>query len=64
MEIDVTPATAATQSPTAPERPVAGMSQGSASGGDPEWFLPVVMSVSPPTDDDCRRLLARVRTLL
>ena len=63
MEIDVTPATAATQSPAAPETPGAGMSQGSTTS-DSEWLLPVVVSVLPPTDDDCRRLLARVITLL
>eukprot|EP00752_Nemacystus_decipiens_P009171 g8192.t1 len=42
-----TPGTATSQSPV-------------ATTGEPEWLLPVVTSVSPPTDADCRELLSRV----
>lgn len=63
MEIDVTPAATASQSPSAPETPCTAMSQGSASG-DSEWLLPVVVSVSPPTAADCRELLGRVTALV
>lgn len=62
MEIDFTPA-AATQSPPAPETPGGLMSQGSASG-EPEWSLPEVLSVTPPSVVDCHDLLARVQSLL
>lgn len=63
MDIDIAPAaTTSTQSPSAPETPSGTMSQGSVSG-DAELLLPVVMSVSPPTMEDYRALLARVQAL-
>lgn len=62
MELDMAPATALTPSPSAPENPLGSMTQGS-SALDPELSLPVVMSVTPPTLNDCRDLLARVERL-
>lgn len=64
MEIDTSAATRPSQqSPTAPGTPGAAASQGSMTAtSDPEWLLPVLLSVTPPTDDDCRELLARVTT--
>ncbi len=62
MEIDASAAARPSQqSPSAPGTPGAAGSQGSATTtGDPEWLLPVLLSVTPPTDGDCRELLARV----
>lgn len=45
-----TPGTATSQSPATT----------TATGGDPEWLLPVVTSVGPPTEADFRLLLSRV----
>lgn len=62
MEIDTfAAATASQQSLTGPETPGTAMSQSPATAtGDPEWLLPVVISVNPPTDGDCRELLSRL----
>lgn len=60
MEIDTFAAASASQQ-SAPETPGTAMSQSPATAtGDPEWLLPVVVSVNPPTDADCRELLSRV----
>lgn len=66
MEIDTSPmvVTASQQSPAAPETPGTAMSSQGSVTGDSEWLLPVVTSVKPPTGDDCRELLSRVRSLL
>lgn len=57
MEIDTFAAASASQQST----PGTATSQSPATAtGDPEWLLPVVVSVSPPTDADCRELLSRV----
>ncbi|CAM9154732.1 unnamed protein product [Scytosiphon promiscuus] len=65
MEIDISAAasSASQQSPAAAGTPSTAMSQSSTTG-DSEWLLPVVMSVKPPTDSDCRELLARVKSSL
>eukprot|EP00903_Cladosiphon_okamuranus_P011728 g11028.t1 len=57
MEIDTFAAASASQQST----PGTATSQSPATAtSDPEWLLPVVTSVSPPTDADCRELLSRV----
>lgn len=59
MEIDTFAAASASQQST-PGTAASQQSPATAATGDPEWLLPVVTSVSPPTDADCRELLSRV----
>lgn len=65
MDIDFSPmSTMASQSPAVPETPGSVASSQGSGFGDAEWSLPVLTSVSSPTDGDCRQLLSRVQGFL